>query len=248
MISFVIFEKDNYLRDVYGKVIKRFLSCNKDYYDIYEYKKYDMNTMIDVAKIQGKKIYLINIDLPGIKSGFEFARKIRLSGDYDSSIIMVMEKDRKVNIKNIKDTLVLNIVENNSRLIPELMSAIECAYVIVTRYNVLTISVFDEIYRIPYDDIVYMEKTLNGDLLTIYTKNDSFELFMSIKKMMKLLNNDARFFKCSRSCIINIFNIDTYLCVENKIIFRNGDSTNMISRDGKHALVEILKKQKIKDL
>ena len=246
MISFIIFEQNDYMRDLYIKVVKKFLYTALDFYKIYEYSEYNLLTKSKLNKIGGKKIYIINSELTG-KNGFDLAKEIRDGGDTLSSIIMIIPKNKVYSIKRVSYTLVLDIITQNERLVKNLLKSIETAYRIATQYSVLTFSFFDEVYRIPYEDIYYISKNFRDDTITVYTKDDTFTHYMTIKKMAKKLSDDPRFFRCHRSCIVNVFKISTYNCKDNIIEFDNGMTVNLVSRDQKQVLVGRIKQNLVED-
>lgn len=240
MISFIIFEKDMYMRDLYIKVLKKFLYTSHDYYKIHEFSEYNCITKSKLDKIEGKRIYIINNQLVDI-SGFDLARKIRNDGDVISPVIITAPKGQKFNIRNIKYTMILNIVEQNDTFIKDMLETIEMAYRIATRYSALTFSSFDEVYRLPYEDIYYIEKDINDDTVTIYTKDDTYIHYTSIKKMTDKLSCDPRFLRTHRSCIINLYKVASYNSKDNIIIFDNGMTTKLVSREKKRIVIERLK-------
>lgn len=242
MISFIIFEANAYMRDVYVKVIKKFLYTARDYYKIHEFSDYNCQTWSKIKKIEGKRIYLISTNIRGI-NGFDLARRIREEGDVTSPIIMLIEKRKRPDIKNVKGTMLLNIIEQNDKLIKELLESIETAYKISTTYKVLTFSLFDEVYRVPYEDIYFIKKNIRDDTVTIYTKDDTYMYYKSIKKMSEQLNNDARFIRCHRSCILNIYKVSSYNTKDNIVTFDDGTTINLISREHKKELSERLKRE-----
>ena len=56
---------------------------------------------------------------------------------------------------------------------------------------------------------------------------------------MKILGDDPRFFKCHRSCIVNLNNIKVFDIDKNIIKFKNGE-TNLVARDKKRELKDRL--------
>lgn len=246
MINFVIFEGDTYMRDLYIKIIKKFLYTAHDVYHISEFRDYNMLTKSKLQHLEGKRIYLINTEIPGI-DGFDLARQIRTNGDLTSPIIMISQKGKKYSIKKSKFAMILNVVEQNDKLIPELLKSIEEAYRITTIHSTLTFSFFDEIYRVPYDDIYYIEKNLNDDTITVNTKDDTYTDYTSIKRLHEKLKDDPRFFKCHRSCIVNLYKVASYNCKDNIITFDNGTTLSMISRDFKPLLAKRLIRDKISE-
>lgn len=239
MISFVIYEGDSYMRELYSKVIKKFFYTTNDVYRIHEFSRYARDTGSEMSKIEGKRIYLICDKVPG-KCGLDLARKIRKDGDILSPIILFTKNGKYCIPKYTKNTLILNIIFKDDSLIRELWCSLKYAYIMVTKYSALTFSIFDEVFRLPYDDIYYIEKNAHDDTITIYTKDDSYTDYISIKKIDMKLHDDARFFKTHRSCIINLFNVSSYNRKDNIVTFNNGLQTNLISRDKKKELSEKL--------
>ena len=240
MVSFVIYEKKKENRDLYIKIIRKFLYTSPDYYKIYEYDKYNLEVLEEIRHIEGARIYILNVDTPG-PSVCDIARKLRSEGDFVSPIILLTESDRKLGLEKLRNVLYLDFISINEKFIFSLMNSLRDAYRMMTRYSVYTFSAFDEIYRIPYDDIYLIKKNLNDDSVTIYTKDDSYLNYITIKAVEESLVKDARFFKIHRSCIINIFNISSYDKKSNTIIFKNGMQTNLVSKYKKAELVKRLK-------
>lgn len=244
MISFIILETNDYERDLYIKVIKKFLYTSLDYYNIYEFKQYDNKMIERLNEIKGRKVYIIDITFKGI-DGLELARKIRLDDDYDSQIIITYPPSYKIKPSNIKYALVLNYIKQDSKEIKELYLSVCEAYRIITKDSVLIFSSFDEIRRLPYDDIYYIEKESNNNYVTIYTKDDSYIKYSTIKEMNEMLNNDTRFLMCGRSLIINLYKVDGYDCKYNTLYFRNGKVYENISSRYKSIIKSRLRKEKI---
>lgn len=95
-----------------------------------------------------------------------------------------------------------------------------------------------EITRIPYHDILFIEKDKSDECLYIETVDGRFEYHNSMAKIEKQLKSDKRFFKCHRSCIVNTFKI-TKLNTSIPEIWFNDKYTNCLSRDKKKELEEL---------
>ncbi len=242
MISFIIIEEDDKILDLLIKVIKRFLFESHDYYKIYEFKMLNCHAWRKIEKIEGKRIYIISSELSNINS-FDLVRKIRRQLSTQDPVILISPKGKKYNMKCFNNTLIQSVVEKNKRFVKSMFNSLEMSYLISTKNYTLSFSSFDEVYRLPYDDIYYIEKDINDDTITIYTKNDSYTHYISIKKMVEKLADDVRFFKTHRSCIINIFKVSSFNCKSNIIEFDNGMTTTLVSKERKKSLVERLKKK-----
>lgn len=239
MINFIIFEKENKRKELYLKIIRKFLYTSSDYYQIYDFNIYNKENIKKMQKIEGQKIYLLNSDIAG-KSGLDIARMIRTDGDILSPIIMFTDNMKTCIPKYTKNTLILNIIYKDDDLIKELWESLITSYKILTKYAVLTFSFFDEVFRIPYDDIYYIEKNIHDDSVTIYTRDDSYTNYISIKRLEKQMIKDPRFFRSHRSCILNLFNISSYNRKDNIVIFNNGMQTKLVCRTKKKILAERL--------
>lgn len=240
MLNFIIFEKDENKRKVYNRVIKKFLYDTCEAYRIYEFEVFNTETRKKVQSLDGIKIFLINVDYANYE-GLKFARNIRSHDDFISPIILLTSQDEMKIIKKINKILFIDLIKIDNQLVKKLMFNLKEAYKIATRHSVYTFSIFDEVYRLPYNDINYIEKNINDDSLTIFTKDDSYLQYASIKTIEKILKNDMRFYKSHRSCIINLYNVATYDKKNNIIIFKNGAKTNLIAKNKKTELAERLK-------
>lgn len=239
MVSFIIYDSSDEMRTIYSKLIKRFLYTSSDYYKIYEYGKYTQTVQKEMEHIGGAKIYILNVDSePTIMN---VVRKIRENGDYISPVILLTRKVRSELIDELENILYLDILAIDEKLVTTLSKSLRAAHRIVTRYAVYTFTAYDELYRIPYDDINYIIKNKCDDSVTIYTKDDSYLNYITINKIEGILASDSRFFKSHRSCILNLYNVVSYDKKSNTIIFKNGATTKSISRHKKTELTRRLK-------
>lgn len=240
MLNFIIFEKDEMKRNFYCRVIKRFLFDNSEAYKIHEFEVYNQETKQKLQSIVGLKVFLINTDTSN-DEGLKMAKYIRSYGDFISPIILLTTKDKTTIINKMNNILFIDLIKVDKYIVKKLMSNLKEAYKIVIGRAVYTFSIFDEIYRIPHEDINFIEKNLNDDSITIVTKDDSYLNYSSIKAIEKSLSNDIRFYKSHRSCIINLFNVSSYDKKNNIIIFKDGTKINHIARNKKTELARLLK-------
>ncbi len=240
MVSFIIYDDRICRRELYIKLIKKFLYTLHDKYKIYEYDKLSNQVREELKRIEGTRIYLINTDIQD-ESGLELARAIRKNGDFISPIIFLTTGDKSKLMDKAKNILFLDIIKIDDNIIFNLLSSLKEAFRIVTRNSVYTFTAFDEVYRIPYNDIYYIVKNLNDDSVTIYTKDDTYLNYITIKKIENILSIDPRFYKSHRSCIINLYNVISYDKKSNTIIFNNGMSIDLVARQNKSILSKKLK-------
>lgn len=239
MLNFIMYEKNQNNREEVKKVIRKFLYNFKDCYKIYEFDKYNMETKKKIETIQGTKIFLINIDYENAE-GLKLAKTVRQSGNIISPIILFTSKNKNEALEDTQRVLFLDIIKLDEQFISKLMENLIEAYRIVTTNAVYTFSIFDEIYRIPYDEIYYIEKNNKDNSVTIHTKDDTYLHYASIKNLEKHLSHDARFYKSHRSCIINIYNIASYDKKDNIVIFNNGTKIDYVAKSRKTELAKML--------
>ncbi len=240
MLSFIIYEKDESRRMNYVKIIRNFFYKSKDNYKIYEFSEENSAMLETVRSIEGVRIFLINVDEDS-GNGLKFAKRIRHDGDFISPIILLTSKEKETLVDKIQNVLFLDIVKIDDKLVKNLNVNFKEAFKIATRHSVYTFSIFDEVYRIPYNDIYYIMKNSKGDSVTIYTKDDTYTHYVSVKSLEKTLSNDIRFFKSHRSCIVNLYNVTSYDRKDNIVIFKNGSKINLVAKNKKGEMAKRLK-------
>lgn len=237
MINFIIYEDNKITRKLYKDIIRKFMGIKNYNYHIYEFSKYSKELGIKINKeIIGKKIYLLDIEVPGM-SGLELARKIRSKGDWTSQIIVITTYEEYKNLGFTNRLLMLDFISKYGNINENLKLSLKVALSILNRQATLSFKYNSEIFQILYSDIYFIEKNLNNNDSTIITKNNHYIIKCSINKLMETLSNDPRFFKSHRSCIININNVISFDIDNNIIKFKNAE-TNLVARD---------KKKKLKD-
>ena len=240
MISFVVLEKDHEMRGLLVKIVKNFLFDKDDHYRIYEYERCTKTVQEEVLHIDGPKIYLMDVDDEEVNM-CEIARNVRKEGDLNSQIILITDNDKRDYIGKLHNILYLDFLRIDERIIEKVNNAIKDAYKTITRYRAYSFTAYDEIYRLNYDDIYFVTKNLRDDSVTIYTKDDSYLDFISLKGIEEKLSKDPRFLKVHRSCIINLYHISSYDKKSNTIVFNNGMKTNLIAKNSKAKLVKWIK-------
>ena len=88
--------------------------------------------------------------------------------------------------------------------------------------------------NIEFRHIIYIEKEQDSKRCIIKTTYGDQYINKSLNDMYELL--DSRFIKTSRSCIANSDFIKEFIIAENKLVFKNGEYTYLISRNMKKGL------------
>ncbi len=180
-----------------------------------------------------KKIYVLDIEVPGSISGIEVAKKIR-KFDWDSIIIMVTSHT-ELGYEALKaQIMLLDFISKHSDWENNLRSALTKAVSLLDNKNVIILDSNGLTYRIHTTDIVYILKDSKERKCTIRTLNDKIMVSKSITDLGKRL--DRRFFQSHRSCYVNIEQISTVDWRNSVIHFRTGDTVDYLARDKKKEL------------
>lgn len=233
MINFIIYDNKEVVGS-YKKIIRNLMKSKKLNYSIYNIGNYSEDIQDKLKKLSGSKIYLLSADTKVIP-GLDIAKNIRTSGDWISQIIITEKFDKNNYIGISSRLLILDFISKFDNFEKDVYFALETAVNILNKRLTLSFKCNSEVFQILYDDICYIEKNLNDNDSTIVTKNDRYTIKCSINKLTKILNNDSRFFKTHRSCIVNINNITSF-DMKNNIVKFNFLETNLISRNKKKEL------------
>lgn len=232
MINFFIYDKDNEVLNIYKKILLKLTKLKKIDYSINIMEDLNSFSFEDMHS-SGKKIYLINIDSKDT-TGIKFIKNIRENGDWISQIIVTSQYNNNINIPLYR-LLILDCIAKTNNFINNVYDALKEATNILISKTSLNFKTNNEVFQILYDDICYIEKNLNDNDSTVFTKNNSYTIKCSINKLLSELNSDSRFFKTHRSCIVNLNNITCFDMKKNIIKF-NMIETNLISRNNRKLL------------
>lgn len=244
MVNFILYEDSKEFRKMYSDIIFKVLGEATDAYRIIEIPKYTNSTMCSLKNIVGKKIFIIDIEVPG-KSGLDLARDIRNSGDWSSQLIIVTSHDKMISWNFHKRMLMLDLISKFYECEENLKESIKLAFEIQTSEEAFKFHQGGEIYRIPYQDIMYIEKNPESYCSTIVTREKEIEITQDLSTIMNQLGTDPRFFRSHRSCIINTFNVKNIDLVAGVIKFENRE-TYLLSRSKKKELKEKMCGDKLK--
>lgn len=238
MINFVLYEDGKEMRERYKKIILKLIGPNNNNFKIIEIDKYDQEAEKKLSNIDGNKIYLLDVEVPG-KSGLDLARKIRNDGDWDSQIIVITSHEQYSNIGYTSKLLMLDFISKYSNIEKELKETLGVAVGIFTKQKSITFTLNGELYQIPYNQILYIEKSLNNNNCKIVTNDGEYFTRDTIQHLEEILSNDQRFMKTHRSCIVNLSNVSS-VDLANNIIFFPNKQIDLIARNKKRELKERL--------
>ena len=239
MINFIIYEDNKEERQEYISVILKLIGKMKYAYQIIEIPKYDKNTMNTINNLIGKKIFILDIEVPG-KTGLDLAREIRKNGDWTSQMIVVTNHEQLKATTLTAKMLMLDFISKYYNCSEELSKSLELSINILNQHKSLNFQYNGELFQIPYNNILYIEKNVDDAYSTIVTKNSKVIIKKTITSLEKDLSDETKFFRSHRSCIVNLDNI-TSVELKDCIIKFGKHSTNLLSRDKKATLKQLLK-------
>lgn len=235
-MNFIIYEDEKKYALRYKNVIHKLLCDTILNYKVIEMNEYNKRNKEELEKIEGNKIYILDIEVPG-KTGLELARKIRNTGDWTSPIIIITSHEEFKTVGYTAKILMLNFITKNELLEKDLYETLEVALEINMSNKSLCYTNKGELYHIPYKDILYIEKSLNDNICYVVTKNNSYNIRKTIITLEKELSDDRNFVKTHRSCIVNLKNIK-HVDFENNIIDFINKKIDLLSRAHKKHLKE----------
>lgn len=239
MINFIIYEDQQFWQNFYKNKIISKMNFQNSKYNIIIIDKYSKENKRKMDKLQGKRIFLLDIKVPG-KEGLDFAREIRGDGDWTSPIIVISSHTSYKEEGFTSKILMLDFITKDQFLEEKLESALSIAIEILLQKNTFHFTYNQELHQIPYEDILYFEKNLNNNYLSIVTKRKTYTIKQSIKNIETSLIKFPHFFKTHQSCIVNLKNVKKVDFAESKIYFCNSNFTYLLSRSRKKVLKEKL--------
>ena len=229
---------DKEFRKIYISVILKIVGSLNNAYRIIEFDKYSNTTLPQIKKLVGKNVFILDIEVPG-KSGLDLAREIRNTGDWQSQMIVVTNHEQMKSPTLTSKMLMLDFISKYYDMEESLKESIKLSLEILNTNKSLNFQCNGELYQIPYNDILYIEKNVDNPYSTIVTKEDNIELKKLIGTLENELKDDKRFFRTHRSCIVNLDNI-TSIELRDNIIHFGKKETNLLSRDKKAKLKKII--------
>lgn len=246
MINFIIYEDNKKWQEHYKKAILNVIGHKEDKFQIITFDKYTKETKKKIESLIGKNIFLLDMEVPG-KSGLDLAREIRNTGDWVSQMIMITSHNCFKEEGFTSKVLMLDFIDKSEDLEENIRSAIVVALRIHSHYKSFHFMYDNELYQIPYQDILYFEKELNNNYTSIFTKTDKYKIKQSIKNLECELKTAPCFFKTHQSCIVNLQNITHVDFPNNTITFPN-HTIQLLARNKKKELKEKIEKGYLYDI
>lgn len=241
MISFIVCDDNETDQKRLNKRINEFMKGHKEIeYKISTFVGYDSTFYNKVKEFESFKVYFLDIETKK-GSGIDAVRKIReYYSDWNSIIIIqTAHNEHRYTAQNSR-LIIMDFIDKNknyNELIDDDLNRIfKIYYKSLKAYKV---EYHNKIELRELREILYIEKELAKKYCLVHTLNGTKKIPKSINILEEELPSD--FIKVSRSSIINIKKIHSYDVKNNIITFKNGETTDLISREYKRKLKEHVK-------
>ena len=245
MINFILYEDERKFRDLYYSVIFNYFRESKIAYEVTEISDYNEQTSKILNSVGDNKVYILDIEVPG-KSGLDLAREIRNKGDWQSQIIIVTTHDNLMDYDMLSEMLTLAFISKFYDVEKKLTDKIAKAYEILSSDKTIDYQRKGKFYKVPINNILYIEKGYKEDGVVIVTENGRYKTNLLISNVEEKLEYDPRFFKVNRGCLINLNKVRIYDRDEDIIEFTDTEYVDVISKEKKGELRRKLSDKQIK--
>lgn len=235
MLRFIVCE-DN--KDFLGRlcnIVNKVMMPYNFEYKISKFTEYNKEVEEIIKKKHEQKIYILDIELGDI-SGLEIASEIR-ENDLESIIIFVTSHNECKNDIFYSRLLAIDYISKDRLWAERFESTMEYTIKAINRKRVLAFEFNYNSYRVPFNDILYIEKVQDNQKCIINTENgNKFEIISSISQLIEKLG--PNFFQSHKSCIVNVDKIKKINYADNTITFTNNECVYLLSNRKKKQLRE----------
>ena len=238
MLKFIICEDNKETLDRTSLIISKVMMPYDFDYKIYKFEKYDSQLKKIIETKDNDKVYILDVELPKI-SGLEIASEIR-ENDWNSIIVFLTAHRECQDDIFYSRLLALDYISKNRISFERLEETIKMIISKMNQNKILTFKYNGITSRIPYDDIIYVEKVPENKKCLIITENNNIhEIQESISHLLEKLGPD--FYQTHKSCIVNVTKIKKVDYSNNIITFKNNDKIDLLSNRNRKGLREYVK-------
>lgn len=228
MIKFILYDdKEENLKRT-SKIINKIMIDYETEYRIEKFREYNQKLERIITKDNNDaKIYFIDIEVPGV-DGMALASKIR-EHDWNSIIIfLTIHEEFKINAL-AERLMMLDYICKKNEYEKQITETTKTAIKVLDKNKKILKYKFNSIiYRIPINQILYITKIPLSKKCSINTiNNEKYEIAGSISEVKKLLGKEFK--QSHKSCLVNVENVKLVDSCNNIIIFKNGQSIDLLS-------------------
>lgn len=160
----------------------------------------------------------------------EIVREVREKEEDMTAFIIVIKADKQERYEGLYEISPFNLQVIEKEEIEKVIGSIVRMW---DRYtNCITYRYENQIYKIPYKDILYIEKETDSKISKIKCIGKTeYKINKSLKKLEEML--DKNFIKTHKRAIVNIENIKEIDLNSRTIIFRDNERCSYLSRSSK---------------
>ena len=226
MLRFIICEDNKDFLNRLSTIINKVMMPYNFEYKVNKFTEYNKEVEEIIKRKQKKKVYVLDIELSEV-SGLEIASEIR-EIDRESTIIFVTCHTECRNDIFYSRLLALDYIPKDKLWSSRFEETIEYIVKDLNKERVLMFEYNYNTYRIPYDNILYIEKIQDDQKCTIHTEDGKeYDIITPISTLAKKLGKT--FFQSHKSCIVNLEKIARVDYLDNIITFKNGVSGYLLS-------------------
>lgn len=195
-------------------------------YNLYKYNDYDKNFLKIISSDLENKIYLLDIETPSM-SGIDVARRIRKK-DYSSVIIFLSVHDDLSRIIARRNLMALNFINKFDNIETNLKNSLDLALSVVGKKRRVRFISKGTVYNLDIDGILYITHDNISRMSLIVCDNVTYSLNISLKNVVKELNED--FIQTHRSCFVNKNRVKSFNYKDMTITFDNRLTITLLSK------------------
>ena len=237
MIKFIICDDNKEALDIANKSVTKAMMNYDIEYKVLKFAKYDEKLKEQINDELNTKIYILDIELPGV-SGLEIASEIREMED-DSIIVFVTAHPECKNDIFYSRLEAIDYISKYYKYEERIEETIK--HILNKKYRNNTFSfTYNHVYnKLLYKEITYIEKEPSQNRCIIHLMNkDEKTIAKTILNIKKELG--TMFFQTHKSCLVNIDNIKVIDYKNYTIYFKNGDSIDLLSFEARKELRQIV--------
>ena len=233
MVRFIICEDNKDFREKIASIVNKVMMPYNYEYKISKFEEYNKD-LEDIILIKNeRKIYILDIELPEI-SGLEIASEIR-EEDRESDIIFITSHPECQNDIFYSRLLALDYINKDRLWADRMENTLIYILKLINKKEVLSFTFNYNSYRLPIDEILYIEKVQDNQKCTINMEDGSkYEINDTISSLKNKLG--PNFYQSHKSCLVNIEKIKRINYSDNTITFITGQNVYLLSNRNKKGL------------
>ena len=227
MIKFIVVDDDKDIINEVKDIIRKVTFNNDEEIIIKDYNKYNSDLCKEITNTSERKIYILDIELNGSKSGIQIAEIIR-ANDWESQIIFMTNHDKMFETVYRKVYEVFDFIEKfhdfKNRLEKDLVTIVKKNFdnkMFVYKSRNVDLKIY-------LKNILYIYRDTEERKVVLVTDHNRFTVSLGVNDITNYL--DSSFAVVHRACIVNKNRVQKYNWKEKCFVLDNGERVNMLSK------------------